>query len=306
MFSGIGGLRLGLEKAIPQSTVVEFVEIDPTAQHVYKSHFPLTPLHGDIRSYEPKQNWNYENGIVFGGFPCQNTSCAGNKKGLEGDKSGLWWEFFRVIKAARPAFVVIENPDGLRHRGLLDILRSLAEGGYDAEWQTISAGVATGAPHWRDRLFVVAYSNHISSRFKKSPGVWAKHLGEKIKEDINPNPFESRLKRGRPKPQKKKLLLAELSRANPQPRGENEQRRSESDDAIPPWLGGKASAEWCQKWEPPKHPGRPKKAKLGQGEDDFKIERWVNNKAISMYGNACVPEQAQIAFERVAYLLSLL
>lgn len=280
------------------------MEIDPIAQHVYKTHFPKTPIHGDIKNYVPSKDWNYRNGIVYGGFPCQDTSSAGAKRGLDGQRSGLWWEFLRVVKTARPAFVLVENPEGLRHRGLLDVLRSLAQVGYNVEWQTVSARGASGTPHLRNRIFVIAYTHHLSKWIERQANSWAECLRKRTEEAINADPFESRLKGGLPK-SFKASLPAESNRFNSRLERKDVERRAESSNAVPPWLGGIASEEWCQRWQPPAHPGRPKKARPGQDPSDFKGERWACRKAIGFYGNACIPEQAQLAFERIEYFFQL-
>ena len=97
--------------------------------------------------------------ILFAGAshePCQDLSCAGKGEGLKGAKSGLWFEYLRIISLARPRFVVIENVPALLSRGLDTVLGGLASLGYDAIWDCIPAK-AVGAPHRRDRLFIIAW-----------------------------------------------------------------------------------------------------------------------------------------------------
>ena len=94
--------------------------------------------------------------VICGGFPCQDISVAGDGGGLNGKRSGLWWEMHRVIGEIRPKVVVLENVAALVVRGLREVLGGLAEIGYDAEWTTLSAA-QFGAPHLRNRLFIVAY-----------------------------------------------------------------------------------------------------------------------------------------------------
>lgn len=93
--------------------------------------------------------------IITGGFPCQDISTAGKGAGLAGERSGLWFEMLRVIRLVRPQFIVIENVAALLGRGLSTVLRDIAESGYDAEWQVISAA-DIGAPHLRKRVWIVA------------------------------------------------------------------------------------------------------------------------------------------------------
>jgi len=157
LFSGIGGFSLGLERAGFET--VAFCEIDKKAQLVLKKHWPDVPIYDDVT----KLNGEMFNGqtvdIICGGFPCQDISLAGKGAGLAGERSGLWFQFHRLIKEIRPRYAIIENVAALRSRGLDEVLRSLAEIGYDAEWHCIPAS-AVGAPHRRDRIWIVAYPNN--------------------------------------------------------------------------------------------------------------------------------------------------
>lgn len=152
LFSGIGGLELGLERA-GLGPVAWQVEKDPYASAVLAKHWPNVERHTDVHevgahNLEPVD-------IICGGFPCQDISLAGNGAGLAGARSGLWFEYLRIVRELRPRFVLVENVAALRSRGLSVVLGGLAESGYDAEWDCIPA-VAAGAPHRRDRLFIVA------------------------------------------------------------------------------------------------------------------------------------------------------
>ncbi len=151
LFSGIGGLELGLERAGVGHTVWQ-CELDPWCRSILAKHWPEATRYDDIaelRNPEPVD-------VLCGGFPCQDISLAGTGDGLDGDKSGLWREYARIIREVRPRWVVIENVSALTGRGLDRVLRDLAESGYDAEWDCIPAQ-AVGAHHRRDRLFVVAW-----------------------------------------------------------------------------------------------------------------------------------------------------
>lgn len=166
LFSGIGGLDLGLERA--GFEVVWQVEIDDYAQKVLAKHWPNVTRFRDVRDCGRHNLAGVE--IIAGGFPCTNISWAGRRAGFRGgqSESGLWFEFGRIISELRPGYAVIENvPAALypvRHNERLEpapitaILTNLAECGYDAEWQVLSAA-AVGAPQKRERLFIVAYPN---------------------------------------------------------------------------------------------------------------------------------------------------
>jgi DNA (cytosine-5)-methyltransferase 1 len=156
LFSGIGGFSLGLERTGGFETVA-FCEIDKKARLVLKKHWPDTPIFEDVTTLTGDQI-NDKIDIIVGGFPCQDISLAGKGAGLAGARSGLWYEYHRLIKEIRPSWVIAENVSALRSRGLDEVLRSLAEIGYDAEWHCIPAA-AVGAPHQRDRIWVIAYAN---------------------------------------------------------------------------------------------------------------------------------------------------
>jgi DNA (cytosine-5)-methyltransferase 1 len=156
LFSGIGGFSLGLERAGFET--VAFCEPNPFCQAVLKHHWPTVPVYEDVRELSADRLVN--DGITFdaicGGFPCQDISVAGKGAGLAGAQSGFWWEFHRLIAETRPKWVIAENVSALRSRGLDEVLGSLAALGYDAEWHCIPAS-AVGAPHRRDRIWIVAY-----------------------------------------------------------------------------------------------------------------------------------------------------
>jgi len=152
LFSGIGGLDLGLERAGLQC--VGQVEIDDYATRVLEKHWPTVPRWRDVRSVG-HHNLPYTDAIV-GGFPCQDISNAGRRVGIDGDRSGLWSEYYRIICELRPRYVLVENVSALFVRGMGRVLGDLASVGYDTEWECIPAA-ALGAPHIRDRVFIVAY-----------------------------------------------------------------------------------------------------------------------------------------------------
>jgi DNA (cytosine-5)-methyltransferase 1 len=158
LFSGIGGMSLGLSRA--GMTTVAFCEINPFCRRVLAKHWPEVPIYDDVRSLTAARL--AADGVlrpdgVAGGFPCQDISIAGPGGGLDGPRSGLWFEQRRIIEEVRPRWVLIENTPALRSRGLDRVLGGLDALGYDAIWDCVPAG-AIGARHRRDRLFIVAYA----------------------------------------------------------------------------------------------------------------------------------------------------
>ena len=152
LFSGIGGLDLGLERAGMRT--IWFCEIDPFCQKVLRKHWPGVSIYDDVRTIGADSLVRPD--VLAGGFPCQDVSTAGPKTGLDGGRSGLWREFARLIGELRPAYILVENVPNLLNRGVGRVLGDLAEVGYDAEWDCIPAGLV-GSPQFRERLFVVAY-----------------------------------------------------------------------------------------------------------------------------------------------------
>jgi DNA (cytosine-5)-methyltransferase 1 len=157
LFSGVGGFSLGLERTGGFETVA-FCEIEPYPRAVLKKHWPEVPCYEDVRTLtaDVLAGDRIAVDVIVGGFPCQDISLAGKGAGLAGERSGLWREYARLIGELRPRVVVVENVAALLGRGLGTVLGDLAAFGYDAEWHCIPAS-AVGAPHRRDRLWVVAY-----------------------------------------------------------------------------------------------------------------------------------------------------
>ena len=162
LFSGIGGLDLGLERAGME--IKWQVENDDYCNRVLEKHWPEVPRFGDIAELTGEELEPVD--IVCGGFPCQDLSYAGKGEGLEGQRSGLWFEMLRLIRVLRPRYVFVENVPGILNRGIDTVLGGLALCGYDCEWDCVSAA-SVGAWHRRDRIFVVA---HPSSNLWRTPG----------------------------------------------------------------------------------------------------------------------------------------
>ena len=157
LFSGIGGLDLGLERAGMQ--VIWQSEIDPFACKVLKKHWPEVPNHGDIKQIDWQSVARPD--VICGGYPCQPFSQAGKRRGTD-DPRHLWPWVRTAISELRPRYAILENVRGHLTMGALQVLGEITELGYDAEWRIISAA-GVGAPHRRDRLIIVAYPNDARS-----------------------------------------------------------------------------------------------------------------------------------------------
>lgn len=159
LFSGIGGFSLGLERTGGFETVA-FCEIEEFPRRVLKKHWPEVPFYHDVRTLTADilARDGIAVDVITGGFPCQGISIAGKGLGLADPRSGLWGDTFRLIGELEPEFALLENSAELLGRGLGDILGDLASIRYDAEWHCIPAG-NIGAPHERDRIWIIAYPN---------------------------------------------------------------------------------------------------------------------------------------------------
>lgn len=152
LFSGIGGIDLGLERA--GMTVAWQSEIDAYASKVLAKHWPHVPNLGDVTKIDWSQVERVD--LIAGGYPCQPFSEAGVRRG-EADPRHLWPFMFDAIRVLRPRYVLAENVAGHLSLGFDRVLADLASIGFDAEWSIVSA-CSVGAPHLRRRVFVVAYA----------------------------------------------------------------------------------------------------------------------------------------------------
>lgn len=158
LFSGVGGFSIGAALAgIPTKWECE---LDSFCQAVLGNRFNHKQQYGNIKEAKGFEHVD----IISAGFPCQDISVSGKGKGLQGSRSGLYWEAWRVVREVRPRFFIIENSPMLVVRGLGTILQSLTEIGYDAEWQCIPLS-AFGANQERERIYLIAYPNEVRREY---------------------------------------------------------------------------------------------------------------------------------------------
>lgn len=171
LFSGIGGLELGVEHATGGHVVWQ-VEKSEFCRSVLAKHYPNAVRYDDVCTVG--ENLTCVD-IVCGGFPCQDLSLAGKRAGFAGEKSSLWREYRRVVDLLRPSFVFVENvPPLTTSRGgwdFAEVLGALAALGYDAVWDRFRAS-DVGAPHRRERIFVLAYSRRIMRERRQNGDAW--------------------------------------------------------------------------------------------------------------------------------------
>lgn len=170
LFSGIGGISIGLTEWV---RAIAYCEQDRYCQGVLMSRMSegmlhTAPIWDDVRTLSSEQ-FRIPIDIVFGGFPCQDISVAGNGVGLEGERSSLYFEIVRLCRELRPRFVFLENVQAITIRGLDRVLLELTALGYDSRWTIVSAS-EFGAPHLRERWFLLAHAN--------SDGIWSESISK--------------------------------------------------------------------------------------------------------------------------------
>jgi len=177
LFSGIGGISIALE---PWVRTIAYCEQDRFAQSVLLSRISEGKLHrapiwDDVQTLRGDMLPPID--IIFGGFPCQDISVAGNGEGLAGKRSGLFYEIVRLTKEIRPSFVFLENVPAIRTRGLEQVIKAFTEIGYDCRWTCITAA-SLGAPHKRERWFLLAHANCSESWEQSRWGEWESRKGK--------------------------------------------------------------------------------------------------------------------------------
>lgn len=157
LFAGIGGFHLGLKQAGFTFEWIGFSEIYEPAIKIYKKHYSEAIELGNIESIHGDKLPNID--IITGGFPCQNISYAGDRRGLRGDNSSLWREMARIIRETNPKVVLVENVKGLLSstncEDLVEIVVTLAEMGYDCQWELLDSRYF-GLAQKRERVFIVS------------------------------------------------------------------------------------------------------------------------------------------------------
>jgi DNA (cytosine-5)-methyltransferase 1 len=160
LFAGIGGFELAMQRQGVE--VVASVEIDKHASKLLQARFPLVKHFTDVQTVTGKElidaGFKPESGIITGGFPCQDLSVAGRRAGLEGERSGLFWEIARILEETKAKYFIVENVPGLlsssKGRDMGIVIGTLAELGYGVAWRVLDAQYF-GVPQRRRRVFVV-------------------------------------------------------------------------------------------------------------------------------------------------------
>jgi DNA (cytosine-5)-methyltransferase 1 len=177
LFTGIGGLDVALSDWVRP---IAYCEIDPYCQGVLLSRqatcdIGIAPIWDNVSTLSCG-HFDVAIDIIYGGFPCQGISVAGLGKGLADERSGLFFEIVRLAKEIKPIFIFLENVPAITRRGGLEVVRILAEMGYDCRWCVISAA-SVGALHRRERWFLLAHAKHNGASTSENRGsVKEKHV----------------------------------------------------------------------------------------------------------------------------------
>jgi DNA (cytosine-5)-methyltransferase 1 len=270
LFAGAGGGILG--DLLLGHNPIGACEIEPYPRDVLLARqrdgiLPSFPIWDDVATLDGNP-WRGTVDVLCGGFPCQDISAAGKGAGITGERSGLWKEYARLIGEMQPRFVFAENSPLLRTRGLGVVLEDLAALGYNARWGIIGAG-AVGAPHKRDRMWVLAYAN--VPRDGASKGNADKDWSEIIKERQDESQLES-------SGFSEDVAYSDLSQR--EGAGQSSGSYQEHADSLP------SSAWWGQ------DPAEIPELKLGR------VAHGVANRVhrLKAIGNGQVPQCAAVAF----------
>lgn len=294
LFAGGGGLDLGLE-ASGVVTVCR-VEHEAYAAAVLAARsedgaLDPAPVWSDVSTFDGRP-WRGRVDLIAGGFPCQDISHAGKQAGIEGERSGLWKEFLRIIREVGPRYVFVENVSALLVRGLDVVLGDLASSGFDAEWECFRAS-DVGAPHRRERVFILAHAQSGGCRVGRDAvepergrhldcrGVDLAHSGVERLQG-----FE----RHRPAPWTTHGSDPDVAHAQDRGRGERgERERGDLDGLRLPWPPGpEQEGAWnlyANQW-----PGTEPALRRGADGLAYRAQR------LRLLGNGVVPDCAALAF----------
>ena len=179
-FAGIGGFELGIQQACPDWECVGYSEIDKYAEAIYQYNFKGATNYGDITAIRPDELPDFD--MFCGGFPCQSFSIAGKRRGFEDTRGAMFFEICRIVRVKKPKYLFLENVKGIfshdKGNTFETILESLAELGYDVQWQCVNSRLYV--PQNRERVFIIGHIREIAR-----PKVFPIGENDKISNDQN-------------------------------------------------------------------------------------------------------------------------
>lgn len=310
LFSGIGGLDLAAEWV--GITPKAFCEIEPYAVSVLKKRWFDVPVLQDVREVKGEEFNDID--IVYGGFPCQDLSVAGKQAGLEGERSGLWFEMLRVIAECRPRFVLAENVRGAINLALDTVQAGMEGEGYEVRTLLLPAA-AFGAPHKRERMFVIGIrkdvADTIDERLQRG-----ERAGALLEQGAPPSQPASECRESSgnlwPTPSASSATIQDTEQAKFSGNDPNRPKYSDVKSVgslNPAWveilmgfpigwtsIDDVVTGQW---------PGWP--ALMGEDQHPYEPPRTIKKcndraKRLKCLGNAVVPQQAYPFFRAIAYM----
>jgi len=299
LFSGIGGIAYALQG---YAKPIAYCEIDEYCRRVLiermdSTDLPRAPIFNDVKKLQSK---GLDFDIITAGFPCQDISSAGHGVGLEGERSRLFFEIIRLVKEANPIWVFLENVPAIRTKGLTKVIESFSDLGYDCRWTCVSAQ-EVGAPHLRKRWFMLAKKSERSTSDPNGIGL-RNRKQEQRKQSLSANiegPCDERSNSSLPNTKRTELRLEQRWGS-----GQSWQRAPE--------FGVNGQEKQVADTERKRLEGKPQRetrSLLSTKGSWWDVEPNVGRVAngvpsrvdrIKGLGNAVVPSQCRLAFERLA------
>lgn len=302
--TGYGGLDLAVEAHFNAETIW-CAEFDKFASQVIEQRFDI-PNYGDIKSI----NWNEVEpiDILTAGYPCQPFSTAGARKGIE-DERHIWPYIKEAISSLRPRYVILENVRGHLSLGFKEVLKGLAEVGYDARWQIVRASDAGGC-HQRARLFIIAQCSDANCirrplEYDESGTLWNQRQSQSQSGELVKGVTSATIPANTSSPRFSQIIMDKFHQTNHRTRGGI---ALDGEPLTEIWWRDTAYEAAIERWKAIQ--GEPPSPLMGERLNPKFVEwmmglpnGWVTECGLSvtqqlkMLGNGVVPQQAKLALE---------
>jgi DNA (cytosine-5)-methyltransferase 1 len=305
LFSGGGMFTYAAEKLVGGIETIQFCEIDSYCQKVLKKHWPLVPIHDDIRTFKPEP---YSADVISAGFPCTDISVAGKGLGITKEtRSGLFYELMRVVCVVRPKYVILENVAAILNNGMGTVLGELSKAGFDACWSTFRASDFVRACHHRDRWWLLATNrdftnsdNNGSFTTEKSRGSKKTNGGIKEREDTTRN------SKGSSQPKNSGAIQFNAPNTKSITRNENEAIQKFSQFKTQEIFRDRNSRPNTPLWRDTKYKLNPNWREYGvepaicRTDDGIASGLFTNRtERLKLLGNGLIPQCAAIPLQRI-------
>ena len=308
LFSGGGGFSYAAEKLVGGYETIQFVENEPYCQKVLKKHWPLVPIHDDIKTYKPEP---HSASVIVGGFPCTDISTAGKGLGITKEtRSGLFYELMRVVCVVRPKYVILENVAAILNNGMGIVLGELCKARYDAEWSTFRASDYVGACHHRDRWWLLATNRDFTNSDNYGSFTTEKSRGsEKTNGGIKERKNTVRNSKGSSQPTNSGAFQFNAPNTKSITRNEDEVVGKLSQPQTQEIFRNRNSGQNTPLWRDTKHRLNPNWREYGvkpaicRTDDGIASGIFTNRtERLKLLGNGLIPQCATIPLQRVLNL----